>query len=180
MNLIHQHSMIQDIILNLALAIVKIIVAIVLSASAAYAGIGLLDKITSQIDEWKEIKKGNVAVGILCAGLIISLMLLVEPQIADLVVTIQLGIGLPSLVVLLLFGFANYLLSLLLATVVIYLSIHIIDKITDDLEELKELKQGNAAVAIIMAVIMVAIAFALRAPFESIFETIKATELLFV
>ncbi|MFH1785765.1 MAG: DUF350 domain-containing protein [Candidatus Micrarchaeota archaeon] len=170
--------MIQNILLNLILAIVKVIAGITLSINAAYMGMSLLDKITASIDEWKEIKKGNTAVGILYAGAILSVIILAEPQIYDFVNAIQLDFGAQYLLGSLAFGLANYLVSVLLGIIVVYLSIHAIDRLSGDLEELKELKKGNVAIAVIMAVILVAIAFSLRAPFESIFETIKSMESL--
>lgn len=170
--------MIQDIVLHLILAIVKIVAAIVLSANAAYVGMSLLDRVTASIDEWKEIKKGNVAVGMLYGAAILSLILLVEPQIFDFVNAISIGLPVPLLLANLVFAMANYFVAIMVGIIVIYLSIHIIDYITPDLEELKELKKGNVAVALLMAVVLIAIAFALRGPFESIFDTIKALESL--
>ncbi|MFH1520524.1 MAG: DUF350 domain-containing protein [Candidatus Micrarchaeota archaeon] len=170
--------MIQDIILHLILAIVKIAAAIALSANAAYVGMSLLDKITPSIDEWKEIKKGNVAVGVLYGAAILSLILLVEPQIFDFVNAIDFSLPAQYLLAGLVFAMANYFVAIMIGVIVIYLSIHIIDHITPDLEEFKELKKGNVAVALIMAVVLIAIAFALRGPFESISETIKVLESL--
>lgn len=172
--------MIQDIVLHLVIAIVKIVAAIAFSVNAAYIGMSLLDKITASIDEWKEIKKGNVAVGLLYGAAILSLILLVEPQIFEFVNAIDFSLPAQLLLAGLVFAMANYFVAIMIGVIVIYLSIHIIDHITPDLEELKELKKGNVAVALIIAVVLIAIAFALRGPFESIFETIKALELLLV
>ncbi|VVC04772.1 Uncharacterised protein [Candidatus Bilamarchaeum dharawalense] len=170
--------MIQNIIVYLMLAIVKIVAAIALSANAAYMGMSLLDRVTSQIDEWKEIKKGNVAVGILYAASILSLIILVEPQIFGFVNAIQFEVSAQYLLGTLAFALANYFVAILIGIIVIYLSIHVVDKLTPDLEELKELKKGNVAVAIVMAVVLISIAFALRGPFESVFETISSLESL--
>ena len=165
--------MIEDIVLQLILAIVKILSAIVLSVAAAYAGISLLDRLTPQIDEWKEIKKGNVAIGLLYASVIIFLVLLVEPQISAFVTAIQPS---STLVPLLLFSFVNYLLSLFFAILAVYLSIYLIDRITVDVEEFVELKNNNVAMALIMAAILIGVALSLRIPFESIFNAMQSIE----
>jgi uncharacterized membrane protein YjfL (UPF0719 family) len=154
------------------LAIVKILSAIVLSVAAAYAGISLLDRLTPQIDEWKEIKKGNAAIGLLYASVIISLVLIVEPQISAFVTAIQPS----STLVSLLFGFVNYLLSVFFAIVAVYLSIYLIDRITVDVEEFAELKNNNVAMALIMAAILIGVALSLRIPFESIFNAMQSIE----
>ena len=170
--------MIQSIILDLMVAFVKIVAALVLSANAAYVSMTLLDRITSQIDEWKEIKKGNAAVGILYAAVIFSLLIMVEPQISEFVGAIQLGLPAQLLVGTLAFALANYIVAVLIGVILIYLSLHVIDYLTPDLMELNELKKGNVAVALIMAAVLVVISFSMHSPFESVFNIIKSLESL--
>ncbi|NYZ73670.1 DUF350 domain-containing protein [Candidatus Micrarchaeota archaeon] len=168
--------------LDLARMLIGIITALVFSAGALYTGMGLLDRLTSGIDEWKEIKKGNAAVGLLYAAVMISMMLLIGPRIAEIVYPIQNDMGLPAtqLVVLLLFTLVNYLAGLLSAIVLIYLTINLIDRITPDLEELAELKKGNLAVALILSAALVLVVLAASTGMENLFSMIKSVESLFL
>lgn len=184
----------QDVIAQFVVGLVRIlagiVISLVLSAGALYSGMGLLDRLTQGIDEWKEMRKGNAAVALFFAAAMISMMILVGPRIYDLAYMVQSGILLlpssaivltpPQLAVAVLFGLANYLAGLLLAIVLIFLSINIVDRITPDLEELAELKKGNLGVAIILAVAVVLIVFAASQPVESLFSMIKSLESAFI
>ena len=57
--------MVQELFISLVVVVLKVLSALVLSANALYSGMGILDRLTSGIDEWKEIKKGNAAIAIL-------------------------------------------------------------------------------------------------------------------
>jgi len=178
----------QDIIAQMAVDLVRvlagIIVSLVLSAGALYSGMGLLDRLTAGIDEWKEIRKGNAAVALLYGAVMCSMLLLIGPRIAELVYLIQQDLAQPlttlQLAIFLLFLLLNYLLSVLGAIVLVYLTINLVDRITPDLEELAELKKGNMAVAIILAVALVLIVLTAAQPMEALFTMIKSVELSFI
>ena len=166
-----------DILVELFVHLARILAGIVLSAGALYTGIGLLDSLTQGIDEWKQIKKGNSAVALFYAAVMISIILLTGPRIMDFLYSITLCGDALLLLVKLLFALFNYLLGLGVAVLAIFLTIHIIDYLTADLEEMKELQKGNVAIALIMSVVLFSVSFMLQAPIESLFSTIKSMEL---
>ena len=51
---------------------------------------------------------------------------------------------------------------MVLAILSIYVAISILDKITVDIDEFKELKRGNVAIAIIMAAVLFAVSVVIR------------------
>lgn len=158
--------------MSFLLDLVAVFGALVLSAGAIYTGISLLDSLTPGIDEWKQIKKGNIAVGIFYAAVILSLIFLVAPRIADFLGFIALDLQFYSLII----AFVNYLFGLVLATGIIYLAIHIIDKLTEDLDEMEQLEKGNIALALIMSVALLSIVFVASPHLESAFEILKSAE----
>ncbi|MEW6721925.1 MAG: DUF350 domain-containing protein [Candidatus Micrarchaeota archaeon] len=181
--------MAKEILIHLIVSLVRIFAAIVLSAGAVYTGISLVDRMTARIDEWKEIKKGNLALGILFAAVVASVILLCESRIVEAVFAIGAGVISPLndgadtsagaivfTLELMLITFVNYIIALGAASFVVFLSINVIDRITPDLDELAELKKGNLAVALILAVSLLLVAFALREPFESLFDLLKSIE----
>ncbi len=164
--------MVQELFIGFAIAALRILAAIGLSAGAIYTGIGLFDRLTSGIDEWNEMKKGNVAIGIVLVSIMASMLLLMEQRIGELVFAIQpANPALPWSVVALILCFTllNYLLGLLAAVVLIFLTINIVDRITHDLDEFAELKKGNAAVALVLAAAILLVVFAARPSLESAF-----------
>ena len=52
--------------------------------------------------------------------------------------------------------------GLILAIFSIYIAINVLDKITVGIDEFKELRKGNVAVAIIMAAVLFAVSFIIR------------------
>ncbi len=173
-----------DILLAFILAVLRILAAIVLSAGALYTGIGLLDRLTAGIDEWKEIKKGNLAVGLFYAAVMVALIILTAPRISEFVGYINLQKNIfgdllwGQMLLFLVFSFINYLIALFAAVDIVFLTIHIVDRLTHDLDEMKELQKGNTAVSLIMSVVLLAVAFMAAFPLETLFTTIRHLESL--
>jgi uncharacterized membrane protein YjfL (UPF0719 family) len=168
--------MVQELLLEFILSGIQILGAIVLSAGALYSGISLLDRLSPGIDEWKLIKKGNLAVGIFYATVMLSIMYLVVPLIEDLIYYIQTDFSLGFVVVALILSFINYLLGLLFSVILIFLTIHVIDRLTHDLDEMEQLEKGNVAVALIMSAVLFAVVFASSEPFNYLFSLIRGLE----
>lgn len=161
---------------DIVVSVVKIIAAMALSAGALYSGISLFDRLTPGLDEWKEIKKGNSAVAVLLSSLMLSIIILASARIGDLVFYIQADLPLLLSVKLLALMFINYLLGLLAAVTIAFITVNLIDRITPDLEELAELKKGNIAVAIILSVSLILVALGASGPLEILFNLIKSLE----
>jgi uncharacterized membrane protein YjfL (UPF0719 family) len=175
--------MAKELFIGFAVFALQMLASIVFSAGAIYSGMALFDRMTASIEEWKEMKKGNLAVGLLFASIISSLVILIEPRFLDLVYAIRApGALLPLETVILVFAFTilNYLLGIIGGLLVIFLAINVIDRITPDLDELAEIKKGNLAVALVLSVALLLIVFIARAPFESAFDSLITIESGFV
>ena len=149
---------------EIVFAIIRFFVALFLSVGTAYCGMILLDKLTHGIDEWKEIKKGNAAVGIFFASVILSLYLFVSGALGQLILVIVPGMPLLAIGA----AFVTYLMHLLLGLVTIYLTVNVLDKMTHDVHEFEELKKGNVAVAVIISVILFTAMLAARTAIENV------------
>jgi len=168
--------MANELLILLGIALARLIASIILSLGALYTGIKVLDRLTAGIDEWKEIKKGNVAVGIFYATVVLSLILLMEPRIAEFANWIQATLPWQTTLYMLALSLINYLLDLALSVLIIYLSINLIDKLTVDLNEMEALKKGNIAVALILSVMVLGVALVARYPLDWTFLVMKALE----
>ena len=58
--------------------ILQLILGVILAVAAIYLALNVFDKLTKEIDEFKEIEKGNVAVAIELAGVIITVGLIIQ------------------------------------------------------------------------------------------------------
>jgi len=148
------------------LAFLRLILAIIFAIVGLYIASWVLGKLTKEIDEWKEIGKGNNAVAIYMAGIFISVAIIVGPGIIGLFRTLDvIGIVL---------GFAQLVLALILAVAMQYIGLSVLSKLTKGVEQWAELKKGNVAIGIVMAAIVIAIATIVAKGVESIIAAIFA------
>ncbi|MDD1689519.1 MAG: DUF350 domain-containing protein [Methanoregula sp.] len=151
---------------NAAIGIVQLIVAIIFAVVALYIGFAVLGKITKDIDEEKELAKGNAAVGIIVAAVFVAIALVVESGVSGLSAGISkaLAAGLFSTEGMITIGLAFFqlLAGIVLAVGAIYLALNILDKLTKGVEEFEELKKGNVAVALEMAGVIIAVAWIIQ------------------
>ncbi len=65
-------------IMPIVLAILQLILGIVLAIAAIYLALNVLDRLTKGIEEFEELKKGNVAVALEMAGVIITTAIIIQ------------------------------------------------------------------------------------------------------
>lgn len=59
-------------------SIIQLILGIILAVGSIYLALSVMDKLTKGIDEFEELKKGNVAVGLEMAGVIITVAIIIQ------------------------------------------------------------------------------------------------------
>jgi len=150
------------LLVNAVIGLVQLIIAIIFSVVALYIGFFMMSKITKNIDEEKELAKGNVAVGIIVASVFVAIALVVQSGVSGLSVGIgkAASVGFFSVDGLLAIGaaFVQLILGIVLAIAAIYLALNILDKLTKGVDEFEEIKKGNVAVALMMGGVIIAVA----------------------
>ena len=66
----------------LIVSVLQLVLGIVLAIVAIYLALNILDKLTKGIDEFAELKKGNVAVALEMAGVIITTAVIIQSGVA--------------------------------------------------------------------------------------------------
>jgi uncharacterized membrane protein YjfL (UPF0719 family) len=145
----------------------QLIIGLFLAIGAIYIGMSLFGKITKGIDEQAELKKGNVAVGIVLGAVILSIANVIQSGVVGLTNALMANPLSPSWGAIL-GGVAQLVIGIILAVVGIYLAMSVLDKITKDIDEMAELKKGNVAVAIVMASVLMAVSFVVQAGINGI------------
>jgi uncharacterized membrane protein YjfL (UPF0719 family) len=59
-------------------SIIQLVLGVILAIGAIYLALNVLDRMTKEIDEFAEIKKGNVAVALEMAGVIIAVSIIIQ------------------------------------------------------------------------------------------------------
>jgi uncharacterized membrane protein YjfL (UPF0719 family) len=67
-----------DGLLAVGVAFFQLIIGIVLAVAAIYLALYILDKLTKGVEEFEEIKKGNVAVALEMGGVIIAVAVIIQ------------------------------------------------------------------------------------------------------
>ncbi len=144
------------------MTIIDFMVLFVTFIFGIFVSLQFFDRLTRNIEEWKELKKGNVAVALLFASIILSLALFVSalnsyaPFSSYSVDPVFMNALLGKI-----FFVAYLLVGTLAAIVVLFVSTSIVDQLTPDIDELAELKKGNAAIALFISSILVSASFVL-------------------
>jgi Domain of Unknown Function (DUF350). len=154
------------ILVNAIVGIIQLIIAVILAVVALYIGFSVFGKITKDVDEQKELAKGNVAFGIVIAAIFVAIAVVVQSGVAG----ISVGIGKASALgftsvdglIAITVAIIQLILGVLLAIGAIYLALNILDKLTKGVEEFEELKKGNVAVALEMAGVIIAVALIIQ------------------
>jgi uncharacterized membrane protein YjfL (UPF0719 family) len=71
------------------IAIIQLVLGVLLAIAAIYLALSILDKFTKDLQEFEELKKGNVAVALEIAGVIIAVALIIQSGVAG--ITAALG-----------------------------------------------------------------------------------------
>lgn len=73
---------IMPVLVPILMSIIQLILGIFLAIGAIYLALNILDKLTKGIDEFEELKKGNVAVALEMAGVIITVAIIVQSGVS--------------------------------------------------------------------------------------------------
>ena len=143
--------------LALLLGLIQLLVSLALFTLAVSNGIAVVSRMIDGLDLWGEIKRKNVAVGLLAAGAVIAYTNVVAGGIGGMTA------GLQSLVVFdfrnglsaLLGGAINLVVALAIAGLAISWTFKVMDKWTKDIDEKAEFKSGNVAIGVVFAGILI-------------------------
>jgi uncharacterized membrane protein YjfL (UPF0719 family) len=146
---------IEDYLVMLAVGLGKLVLAIILAVLAQYIAIRMFDWLTKDIDEMAELKKGNVAIAVVLAAVVLSVATIIGSGISA--ISIPLTFDLDAWIKLI-SSFGVLVVAIVLAVIAQFLALNIFDKLTKGIDEQLELKKGNVAVAIVLGAIMFSIA----------------------
>ncbi len=142
--------------------LVRLAVAGVLAVAAQYLAIRIFDKFTTRIDEVAELRKGNLAVGVVLGAVMVSVAIVVASGVAatapddGLVAKTDFWGSVLS-------GAINLVAAVVLAVAAPFLALGVFEKIAGSLDVQAEMKKGNLAVAALFAAVVFGIALVIQA-----------------
>ena len=116
------------------------------------------------------LKKGNVAIAIFCGSIVICVLILVETSILPSIdamrtmVLAQAQITWKIVCLSFLYFILFYAIALIISLIIIMLAIWIYMRATTKIEEIKEIKENNIAVAVIISIIILGATLFIKSP----------------
>jgi uncharacterized membrane protein YjfL (UPF0719 family) len=140
---------------QLLLSLAQLIIAVILSAVAAYLAFYLFQWFTRDLDEWEELRRANAAVGIVLGAILIAVAIVLRPALS--VNTTAWDVGGSLFFRVLLAEALQLALGLVLAVVTLALALYLFAGLTRGIDEVEELKKGNLAIAGLLAGVVIAV-----------------------
>lgn len=140
---------------ELLLSFAQLAVAVILSAITAYLALYLFQWFTRGLDEWEELRHGNPAVGIVLGAILIALAIVLRPALH--VTTSTWDVGGAFFFRTLLAEAVQLALGLVVGLISLALALYLFAGLTRGIDEVEELKQGNLAVAGLLAGVVVGV-----------------------
>lgn len=165
-----------DLIL-LITGIVQVLLSLLVAVTLVYISSKIFRRLISGINETEELKKNNVAVAILNGSIVLALILVVKKSIESAITIFGNILRNPDAVLssyiqsaLIMLG--HILLGGIIAFTSIYIALQIFIWLTKDLDEMKEIKENNTAVGILLGIIIVSMALLLQQGVDTILNSL--------
>jgi uncharacterized membrane protein YjfL (UPF0719 family) len=72
-------------VIGIVVGFIQLILALALAVAMQYVGLSFLGRLTKGFDEWAELKKGNVAVGIVMAAIVVAIATIVSQGVVSII-----------------------------------------------------------------------------------------------
>jgi len=148
-----------EVTFSIIVILMQVFLGILLSIISIYLSLRFFDQMTENIDEIAELKKGNVAVAIVLMSLIVSIGLIVNQGVQQFDEVLLRGVSVPFFIVAFIMAIVQIVFVVMVAVLSMYVAIRLVDTMTVGLDELKELKRGNIAVALEIAAVIFVVSF---------------------
>lgn len=146
--------------------LMKILINLMLGVITLFLSVKIFDLLTKEIDEIDEIKRRNVSVGILLGGIILSISIMIADVFRENVIPGNLE----EFVKVIIMDIFRYTLSVIIGVAVIFISYNMFKILNSKrFNIVVELKNGNVAVAMLLAVFFVALMIMISSALKTLF-----------
>lgn len=137
------------------LSVAQLVIATLVSALVAYLSLWAIEAGNRRIELWKELARGNAAMGVVTGAAVVSLAIILRqavvlPHLADLPLHSNPGAGLIAMAIQLAIG-------VLLGVAALVFGLWLFSRLTGEIDEIAEIKRGNLAVAALLAGTLLAV-----------------------
>jgi uncharacterized membrane protein YjfL (UPF0719 family) len=140
---------------QLLVGLAQLAVALVLSAIATYLAFFLFQLFTRDLDEWEALRQGNAAVGLVLGAMLVSVAIVLRPAV---VVSPSIwDVGRQFFFRVMLAQALQLVVGLVLAVITLTVALYLFAALTRGIDEVKELREGNLAIAGLLAGVVISV-----------------------
>ena len=148
---------------RLLISIFELTTSVVIAVFVIFVTYRIFIRANTDFDEEEEIKKGNVAVGILLSAIMVASAMIIQKGLYPVMSMIRIYLTSPvsqtlSQWQLPVFALAHFVMVFGLAVGTISFSLRLYGKLTRNVQEGKELKKGNPAVGLVLGAVVIIVA----------------------
>ena len=137
-------------------SVAGLVLTVVVAGLVTFLGVWLFERTTRDIDEWAALRQGNLAVGIVMGAIVLAVGIIVTPALQGPIILADVGRARPLYEVMV--NAIGLLIALVLAILAVGLAVWLFTRLTTNLDEWAEVAEGNNAVAVLMAGVVLAVA----------------------
>jgi uncharacterized membrane protein YjfL (UPF0719 family) len=164
------------LVADVVIGMIQLIIAIIFSVIALYAGLLTFNHLTGGFDAPGEIKRGNVAVGLLIASIYIGISIPayagIQAILAGLNSIATEGMFSAESAFNVVFIIVELGLSILLAVAAIYIVMYIIAQVSSSIDVLREIKYGNVSMALVVASMILSVCIVIHWSIDGLFKSV--------
>lgn len=155
--------------------LIEVVLSVITCLFIFIVGYQFFDLLTKQIDENKELKENNVAVAIVLGCFILGIMLIMRGAVQPATETLRYLIDMPAFqIVPVLMGICRlllfYFLSAVLSFLILWATLNLFMMLTTNIDEMKQIKQNNYSIALLMGTFILSISILLITPVSMILQ----------
>lgn len=162
--------------IDIVLGLFELVLAVFLGVLTTWFAFHRFTRLTRNIEEMGELKKNNVAVGILLGSTILSVALVVketsDPVASSLQTVVRGGLSVAGVLKVTAIGLGSIAVALVMSLAAIWLALRIFLRLTREIDELAEIRANNVAVAIVLGCVIIVIGLFLGHGIQSLLAAI--------
>ena len=157
--------------------VLQLVLSLAVGLVFIYVGFKFFHNRIKAINEIDELKKNNIAVAILNASIILSLVIMVKNAIEPAITVFSMTLRNPNATFISFLQMAGIMLvqiivAGLIAYISIYLAINLYTYLTKDIDEIGEIKNNNIAVSIVLGIVIISISLLMQQGIKSILDAL--------
>lgn len=149
-------------------ALLEVGLALLFGLSTVWIGVRTFDRMTPRLDEMAELKRGNLAVGVLLAGVVLALAIVVRGGVEGVARAFVVGGTARDWIASIGIALLQLLVALAIGIGALRAAYWAFDQVTQEIDEEAEIARGNVPVALVLATVLVAVALAIAAAMDDL------------